>query len=229
MVGGVFVATLLVPVPVSTVQMSSAYLGLIVLGAGGAPWEKIIGWRRGVYAFLGLATAAEVAVSHPNASAYFNPLAGGADRGAYWLADSDQDWGQGLPGLKKYLDRHGSPGLLLAYSGAADPEAHGLNYQDVLSPALVSRFRKNVLIPESQPRVFLALSTKVRQMEPGLGAWLDEQGIPKSIVDSCFHVYDVSARADAFAWLAEIYDQTRRPTEAAWARARARAAPKETL
>jgi len=225
---GVFVAVLFMPSAVSTVQLSSAYLGLIVLGAG-APWEKIVGWRRGVCAFLGLAAALEVAGVHPNALAYFNPLAGGAERGAYWLADSDQDWGQGLPGLKRHLDRHGRPGLLLAYSGAADPEAHGLRYQDVLSPALVSRFRKNVLIPESQPRVFLALSTKVRQLEPGLGTWLDDQGFPKSIVDSCFHVYDVSARPDAFEWLAEIYDQTRRPTEAAWARARARAASKETL
>ncbi len=223
-----FAAVLWMPVAVSTVQLSAAYLGLIVLGAGGS-WDPRAGWRRWGAVLLGAGIVVEVALSHPNTLAYFNPLVGGARHGARWLSDSDQDWGQSLPGLKSYMEKNGNPGLLLAYAGAADPGAYGLVYQDVFSPALVSRGRWNALIPEGQSRVVLALSTKVRQVAPALGAWLDDRGVPKTIVDHCFHVYDVSARADVFEWLAGLYDLTRRPREAAWSRARARALSKETL
>ena len=40
----------------------------------------------------------------PNYLAYFNQLAGGPRNGYKHLVDSSLDWGQDLPGLKKWLD-----------------------------------------------------------------------------------------------------------------------------
>ncbi len=42
-------------------------------------------------------------------------------------------------GLADYLHAHGEPNVLLAYSGAADPRAYGIHFQDLLSPALFIR------------------------------------------------------------------------------------------
>ena len=44
---------------------------------------------------------------HPNYLAYFNEAAGGPAQGWRWLVDSNVDWGQELPGLKRYMDTNG--------------------------------------------------------------------------------------------------------------------------
>jgi hypothetical protein len=42
------------------------------------------------------------------------------------LVDSNLDWGQDLPGLKEYLDRHGIEGVKLSYFGTAEPAFYGI-------------------------------------------------------------------------------------------------------
>ena len=62
----------------------------------------------------------------PNYLAYFNQIVGGPANGYKHLVDSSLDWGQDLPGLKKWLDDRGlgAPGrepVFLAYFGTAEP------------------------------------------------------------------------------------------------------------
>lgn len=165
---------------------------------------------------LFLGAGVEITNAHPNQLAFFNFLAGGPALGYKWLADSDQDWGQSLPELARYVTKEGNPGLILCYSGSADPEAYGLKYQDLLSPALVSRDRKNRLLPLEEKKIYLAISSKVLQIEPEAMRWLVGTLPPKSLVDSCFFVYDLSKAPDVFLRMAHLYQQTGRNIETRW-------------
>ncbi len=62
----------------------------------------------------------------PHYLAYFSPLVGGPAKGAKLLVDSNLDWGQDLPSLRKELERLGPVRVLLYYFGTAVPEAHGV-------------------------------------------------------------------------------------------------------
>lgn len=206
----------------STVQLSPLYLG--IAGAAGALGPLLVRNRRARWAgaLLLLGAAADAWRVHPHYLSYFNLFAGGPDRGYRWLADSDQDWGQGLPALSDLWRRRGSPGLVLAYAGAGDPRAYGLRYQDLFSPALVSRDYPGELLPPESPRILLAVGTKVLQSEERLFGWLRENVRPIAMAGSCFLVYDVSENAEAFRWMGHVYAATRRPQKARWAFARAR-------
>jgi hypothetical protein len=66
--------------------------------------------------------------TYPNYLTYFNLIAGGATNGYKWLIDSNLDWGQDLPGLKKYMDHKGIEEIKLGYFGRVDPEIYGIKY-----------------------------------------------------------------------------------------------------
>ena len=68
----------------------------------------------------------------PNFLAYFNAIAGGPDEGYKHLVDSSLDWGQDLPGLKKWLDDNGlqggnHPPVYLSYFGSSHPEYYRIS------------------------------------------------------------------------------------------------------
>ncbi len=68
---------------------------------------------------------------YPHYLAFFNRLAGGPGEGYRKLVDSSLDWGQDLPGLKKWM-RERSPKekswpVHLAYFGTASPLYHGID------------------------------------------------------------------------------------------------------
>jgi 4-amino-4-deoxy-L-arabinose transferase-like glycosyltransferase len=73
---------------------------------------------------------AEAAWTWPNYLAYFNQIAGGPKNGYKHLVDSSLDWGQDLPGLKKWLDREGLPNsttpVYLSYFGTGSPTYYGI-------------------------------------------------------------------------------------------------------
>jgi hypothetical protein len=76
--------------------------------------------------------AAESLSSWPNYLAYFNVAAGGPRHGYRHLVDSSLDWGQGLPGLKKWLVSHGleekdAPTVYLSYFGSASPDYYAIH------------------------------------------------------------------------------------------------------
>jgi 4-amino-4-deoxy-L-arabinose transferase-like glycosyltransferase len=67
----------------------------------------------------------------PNYLAYFNELAGGPRQGHKWLVD--HDWGQDLPGLKKYMALNGIKKIKLCYLGSpgVSPHYYGIDYEPV--------------------------------------------------------------------------------------------------
>ena len=64
----------------------------------------------------------------PDYLAYFNLAAGGPGKGHRWLIESNLDWGQDLPGLKKYMEQRGIKKIKLGYFGRVDPRIYGIDY-----------------------------------------------------------------------------------------------------
>jgi hypothetical protein len=65
----------------------------------------------------------------PNYLAYISSVAGGPSQGYRRLADSSLDWGQDLPGLKRWLTAHdpdGSEPVFFSYFGTGVPEYYGI-------------------------------------------------------------------------------------------------------
>jgi hypothetical protein len=65
--------------------------------------------------------------SAPRPISYFNEIAG--DRGAEVVADSNVDWGQGLPALKQFMKSEGINIIYLSYFGTDRPEAYDIRFQ----------------------------------------------------------------------------------------------------
>ncbi len=57
----------------------------------------------------------------PNYLSYSNELWGGPSKSYRVLTDSNVDWGQGLPAVKRYLEAHADTPCWLAYFGTVDP------------------------------------------------------------------------------------------------------------
>jgi hypothetical protein len=92
-------------------------------------WEARGRWAaaaRGAVVTMAVLYAASVLRVHPDYLAYFNEAAGGPSQGWRWLVDSNVDWGQDLPGLKRYMDAHGLARVTLCYFGTADPGYYGI-------------------------------------------------------------------------------------------------------
>ena len=90
-------------------------------------------WNRGnrmVRVALATVFAAFVfssAKAYPDFLAYLSEYASGREVGET-LVDSNTDWGQGLPELRKYLREHGIDRVALGYFGSAVPEAYDIRY-----------------------------------------------------------------------------------------------------
>jgi hypothetical protein len=89
-------------------------------------------WAQAVLASLLLWNVGSAWAIYPHHLAYFNELAGGPKNGYKYMLDSNLDWGQDLPALKKYLDEHGIDKIKLAYSGTADPKYYHIDCERLL-------------------------------------------------------------------------------------------------
>jgi hypothetical protein len=80
------------------------------------------------------ALAADVLGRFPNYLSYFNALAGGPAHGYRHLVDSSLDWGQDLPGVKRYLGQHqvAAP-VYFAYFGTGSPDWYGIQARPLCS------------------------------------------------------------------------------------------------
>jgi hypothetical protein len=76
----------------------------------------------------------ESASIYPHYLAYFNQLAGGPRHGYRHLVDSSLDWGQDLPGLKRWLDEQSETTpqrpVYLSYFGVGNPEHYTVPEHD---------------------------------------------------------------------------------------------------
>ncbi len=59
---------------------------------------------------------------------YFNELAPTPDARLRLLGDSNLDWGQGLPALKRWMDREGVPCVYLSAYGTCPPRVYGIDH-----------------------------------------------------------------------------------------------------
>jgi len=91
-------------------------------------------WWRVVALALALSYGGATVAAHPHYLPFFNSLAGGPAGGWRYLANSNSDWGQDLPLLKRWLEQEGLSGghIHLAYFGHLDPRRYGIDY--VLPP-----------------------------------------------------------------------------------------------
>jgi 4-amino-4-deoxy-L-arabinose transferase-like glycosyltransferase len=89
------------------------------LAKKGRAWGIIVG---GIL----LLHAASSLRAFPNYLSYSNELWGGPSKTYRVLTDSNVDWGQGLPAVKRYLDTHAAAPCWLAYFGTVDPAHYDL-------------------------------------------------------------------------------------------------------
>lgn len=94
--------------------------GLSVRAIGNVRWKGI------AVALILAGQPMSALTSFPGYLSYFNVLAGGSEKGWRYLVDSNIDWGQDLPRLKKWMDRNHVALIHLAYFGTADPAAYGI-------------------------------------------------------------------------------------------------------
>ena len=133
-------------------------------------------------------------------SPYFNELAGGLLGGAKHLADSNLDWGQGLPALKDWMDREGVDRVYSRTSAQIDPSArHPL-------PAIPGYGRVGLpggeTIPAEASRHVVAISANhllgMFLNEPAMYSWLRGRA-PTAVVGGCIYLFDLTGDAEAIA------------------------------
>jgi len=81
-----------------------------------------------ILAFLTISYVSSAFLAFPHYLSYFNIASGGSEKGYRWLIESNLDWGQDLPGLKKYLDKNNIKEIKLGYFGRVDPGIYGISY-----------------------------------------------------------------------------------------------------
>ncbi len=128
----------LVAVALASAMFSNVNIGLrhilpvvaalwICTGALGAPVPTLRARRAKLLLALVLIVAQGVVTlrQFPHHLTFFNSLAG--DHPDHWFVDSNLDWGQGLPELKRWLDqRDDDLPVFLSYFGTDSPKRHGI-------------------------------------------------------------------------------------------------------
>ena len=101
------------------------YPFLAVLAAAGAWRLAQRHWAWGIIVSgLVLIHAGSSLRAFPNYLSYSNELWGGPSKTYQVLTDSNVDWGQGLPAVKRYFQTHAAAPCWLAYFGTVDPASY---------------------------------------------------------------------------------------------------------
>jgi hypothetical protein len=116
------------PMNIGLRHIVPAYVSLLILAA---PAVGVFLRRRrwGLLAASGgaLWLFACTLTASPNFLSYFNSAVGGAKNGHYFLADSNIDWGQGLPDLVDDPGVQSGETVMFFYHGLDDPTEYGLD------------------------------------------------------------------------------------------------------
>jgi hypothetical protein len=91
-------------------------------------WSRRLTW--GMVAAAMMWSASESLQVWPHGIAYANQLFGGPANGYLSLTDSNHDWGQGLPELARWRDKHAAAPIDVCYFGA-DPAINGPGFRRV--------------------------------------------------------------------------------------------------
>lgn len=124
-----------------------------------------------IVALLGGMQAVSAARIAPHFLAYFNACAGGPEHGYRHLVDSSLDWGQDLPGLRDWLDRHRREGepVYLSYFGTGDPRYYGLDARPL---EMINLFDLPAPFVPLEPGLYCVSATSLQHVySPLRGPW----------------------------------------------------------
>jgi hypothetical protein len=130
---------------------------------------------------------------YPDHLSYFNEAAcvpahtnrigldGGSRCGPDWLADSNVDWGQGLPQLKTWLDQHDPEQTIrLDYFGSFPPIVYGIHAEDA-NTTLWQRPARGRYAISGHALAFLSAN--------GTIDWLRQE--PVTVVGHAYYIYNL--------------------------------------
>lgn len=145
--------------------VAAGYLGRFM--SGGQPFVA------GCVVLLGGWHVLESFAARPHYLAYFNQIVGGSKNGWRHLVDSSLDWGQDLPGLKRWLDVHAhGDSVYLSYFGTGDPAYEGITATPLPSlPEVGAPRRWHALAPG----IYAVSATMLQHVYSGIrGPWTKE-------------------------------------------------------
>ena len=93
--------------------------------------RRLLLWTWTAAAFLLGAQVVTSLATAPHYLSYFNRLAGGPEQGWKYLVDSNIDWGQDLPALKRLIEREGYRRVACDYFGTASLEGYGIQAETI--------------------------------------------------------------------------------------------------
>ncbi len=142
------------------------FIAVGVLG----PWGKLHRWAAVIVIAVAGGQAFTAARTWPHYLAYFNALAGGPANGWRHLVDSSLDWGQDLPGLKKWLDQHaGHDPVYLSYFGTGEPVYYSI---DARRLPFVNGFKFPEFYVPLEAGIYCVSATMLQQVySPVRGPW----------------------------------------------------------
>ncbi|MBA4187111.1 MAG: hypothetical protein C0467_03750 [Planctomycetaceae bacterium] len=144
---------------------------------------------------------------NPNDLTYFNELVTGD--GSKHLADSNLDWGQGLPAVKKWMDANGVEIVYLGYFGTDRPEAHGIRFQRLPGYGHVGQ-SDHEMISAQERRHVVAISTNhllgLFLDDPETYGWLRNH-VPVAVPAGCMYVFDLTGDVEAIARVRSLRGQ----------------------
>ncbi len=137
--------------------------------------------------------------SDPHPLAYFNELADGPRGALRFVADSNLDWGQGLPALAEYIRANDLGPVYLSYFGTDRPEAHCIRFHPLPTYGRVGA-PGGEAIPLTATRHVVVVSANNL-----LGIYLNDRDTfaflrgrePTTILAGCLYVFDLTNDADA--------------------------------
>jgi hypothetical protein len=140
---------------------------------------------------------------------YFNEIGGKHSAGRHVLADSNLDWGQGLPALKKWMDQESVDRVYLSYFGTDRPESYGIHFRQLPGYGRIGPASSDA-IPENAGRHIVAVSANhlygLFLNDPNLYSWLRERK-PISTLDGSIHVFDLTDDPEALARIRALSPQ----------------------
>lgn len=140
----------------------------------------------------------------PHYLAFFNELAGGADNGWRYLADSNTDWGQGYKALARFQEERGLGKVRLSAFIFYDPAAYGVEYEALTplrgdTPAVFP----SRLNPSPGDYVISATTLDgIPLVDPEMYDWFRKRE-PDARIGHVLFYYHVPAPADPGEWLAQ--------------------------
>ncbi|MBI2068982.1 MAG: glycosyltransferase family 39 protein [Elusimicrobia bacterium] len=149
--------------------------------------------------------------------AYFNEAAGGPAQSHRYFTDSNNDWGQALGDLARYVRGQGVGSIYFSYFGFADPNHYGLNYIPVGFVSTVARPGNPQHSPLKESKIYLAVSaTNYRATyfaDRDIFRWLDAVE-PEAVFGYSIFLYDLTNKPEALSRLSGLVQAAGFPDEA---------------